>query len=262
MSERRTGRRARRRTRTRPTRATAQGGRVAAGLPAAAGEDGAGRPDPEHGQRSDDGDGPDPARTRARTPAVQDNGDNRDDGEGGDGGFPGPGRTASRRRPRRRDPPRRHDHLGTGSDRLRNVPPRAAAGPPFDQPAAECLGRAGPAPPGGRQHHCGQDHRYPARPDLPDGRRRPRHDGPAGRPPDLLAPPSHRVLGSVPLPSTVVCPSTVKPAPPAPFDSSFSPGHRTLVISARCPPRDGAADNGDDKSTWTYRRWMLTYPSP
>ncbi|MEU9993288.1 hypothetical protein AB0E10_42405 [Streptomyces sp. NPDC048045] len=75
-------------------------------------------------------------------------------------------------------------------------------------------------------------------------------------------PASHRVLGSVPLPFPVVCPSTVKPAPPAQFDSSFSPGHRTLVISARCPPRDSAADNGDDKSTWTYRRWMLTYPSP
>ncbi|MFF7355964.1 hypothetical protein ACFZA1_25465 [Streptomyces filipinensis] len=75
-------------------------------------------------------------------------------------------------------------------------------------------------------------------------------------------PATGRILTAVPLPFPAVCPSAVKPRPPAGFTTSFSPDHRTLLVSGYCPPRnmDGSTEEGRRHAT--YRRWELDYPSP
>lgn len=71
-----------------------------------------------------------------------------------------------------------------------------------------------------------------------------------------------RILAVVPLPFPAVCPSVWKPRPPAGFSTSFSPDHRTLLVSGYCPPRDRDGSTEEGRRHATYRRWQLDYPSP
>ncbi|MGQ5635836.1 MULTISPECIES: hypothetical protein [unclassified Streptomyces] len=75
-------------------------------------------------------------------------------------------------------------------------------------------------------------------------------------------PAAGRILAVVPLPFPAVCPSVWKPRPPADFTTSFSPDHRTLLVSGYCPPRDMDGSTEEGQRHATYRRWLLNYPSP
>ncbi|MER6081309.1 hypothetical protein [Streptomyces sp. NPDC001833] len=72
-------------------------------------------------------------------------------------------------------------------------------------------------------------------------------------------PATHRILTSLSLPFPAVCPAQMKVKGPAEFTTSFSPDHKTLVITGYCPPAQNAS--GEDQSHALYRRWMLAYPS-
>ncbi|MDF3300203.1 hypothetical protein [Streptomyces tropicalis] len=75
---------------------------------------------------------------------------------------------------------------------------------------------------------------------------------------DLAA---HRIRALLPLAFPATCPSETKPRPPAVCAASFSPNHRTLLVSGYCPPpnMDGSSEEGRRHAT--YRFWKVDYPS-
>ncbi|MGW3465654.1 hypothetical protein ACWDE9_41650, partial [Streptomyces olivaceoviridis] len=66
-------------------------------------------------------------------------------------------------------------------------------------------------------------------------------------------PATHRTLTTVQLPFPAVCPSSQKLKGPPQFTTSFSPDHKTLIVTAYCPSEGGR--------TALHESWMLTYPT-
>ncbi|GHE12792.1 hypothetical protein [Streptomyces alanosinicus] len=74
-------------------------------------------------------------------------------------------------------------------------------------------------------------------------------------------PATHRTLTTVSLPFPAVCPSVQKIKGPAQFTTSFSPDHKSLVITGYCPPPDDQPNSQKDEGRSLNGSWMLAYPT-